>query len=126
MKTKIYEYIKCSTCRDALKFLDSKAVSYERIAIVDQPPSIAELKRMLSYLVAENGSIKNLFNISGQQYRELKIAEKFKAGMNETEALKILATNGKLIKRPFLLSEKIGFVGFKKDDWSKALPLLKK
>lgn len=116
---KIYEYKNCSTCQKALKYLDSKGVKYERVPIVDQPPSASELKQMLEYIKADGGTFKKLFNTSGQQYRELGISDKLKAGMTEAEAIKLLSTNGKLIKRPFLLAGKTGTVGFKQDQWSK-------
>ena len=116
---KIYEFKNCSTCQKALKFLDSKKIAYEKIPIVEQPPSLAELKKMLEYLKAEGETFKKLFNTSGVQYRELNISEKLKAGMTEKEALDLLAKNGKLIKRPFLLTENAGTVGFKEDQWKK-------
>lgn len=119
MALKVYEYKTCSTCIKALKFLDQKGVKYEKLAIVDQPPTVAELKRMLAFLKAEDGTFKNLFNTSGVQYRELGIADQIKAGMTEGEALKLLSQNGKLIKRPFALGEKSGTVGFKEDVWKK-------
>lgn len=121
MKLKIYEYKTCSTCQKALKFLDAKKISYEKFPIVDQPPSLAELKKMLKFLKAGGGSFKNLFNTSGVQYRELGISEKIKAGMTESEALELLTKNGKLIKRPFVLTDKTGVVGFKEDQWKKLL-----
>lgn len=109
---KIYVYDKCSTCQKALRFLDENKMKYQKIPIVDQPPSLIELKAMLSYLKAEGGSLKNLFNTSGEQYRLLKISDKLKNGMTEAQALKLLSENGKLIKRPFLLGDKHGLVGF--------------
>lgn len=118
---KIYEYSGCSTCKQALKFLDSKGVKYEKIAIVENPPSKAELKRMLEILKAQGGGLKNLFNTSGVQYRELGIADKIKNGLTEAEAMDLLSKNGKLIKRPFLLSSKFGTVGFKAETWSKLI-----
>ncbi len=121
MKIKIYEYSGCSTCKKALKFLDSKKISYTKFAIVETPPTLRELKQMLAYLKAANGSLKNLFNTSGVQYRELKIADKLKAGMSEAEALKLLSQNGKLIKRPFLLTENSGVVGFNEPIWASLL-----
>lgn len=121
MPIKIYEYQNCSTCKNALKYLDAKGVKYEKIPIVDQPPSLAELKQMLSSLKDQGLSFKNLFNTSGLQYRELKIGDKIKAGMTEADALALLAKNGKLIKRPFLLSPKANMVGFKKEIWDKTL-----
>ncbi len=121
MKIKVYEFKNCSTCVKALKFLDNKKIAYDKIAIVDQPPSMNELKKMLDYLKADGESFKKLFNTSGVQYRELNISEKIKSGMTEKEALELLAKNGKLIKRPFLLTENSGTVGFKEDQWKKLL-----
>lgn len=121
MKIKVYEFKNCSTCQKALKFLDAKKIAYEKIPIVEQPPSLAELKKMLDYLKAEGETFKKLFNTSGVQYRELNISEKIKAGLTEKEALDLLSKNGKLIKRPFLLTETIGTVGFKEDQWKKLL-----
>lgn len=112
---KIYEYDKCSTCKKALKFLDARKVSYERIPIVDRPPSMAELKRMLGFV----GDIRKLFNTSGQVYRELRLGERLPS-MSEAEALKLLAANGKLIKRPFALKADLGLVGFKEAEWKEA------
>lgn len=118
---KVYEYKQCSTCQKARKYLDSKKVSYKILPIVDTPPSETELKNMLRYLKNRGDSFKNLFNTSGVQYRELKISDKIKAGMTETEALKLLSKNGKLIKRPFLLLDKDGAVGFKQDLWDELI-----
>jgi arsenate reductase len=120
---KVYEYKNCSTCQKAIKFLEAKKVKFEKTPIVDQPPTMAELKKMLAYLKADGGSFKNLFNTSGQLYREMKISDQLKAGMTEDEAIKLLAQNGKLIKRPFLLTEKSGTVGFKPEVWSEVLGL---
>ena len=118
---KVYEYEKCSTCKNALKFLDSKGVKYEKVSIVDQPPTETELKKMLGFIKAIGGTIKNLFNTSGQVYRELNVADKLKAGMTESEALKLLSKNGKLIKRPFLLTKNGGTVGFKPKVWEELI-----
>jgi arsenate reductase len=116
---KVYEYKACSTCQKALKYLDKKGVEYDRIAIVDQPPSLSDLKKMLAHLKAAGGSFKNLFNTSGVQYRELGLSEKIKAGMTEVEALELLNGNGKLVKRPFVLGADFGMVGFKEGEWEK-------
>jgi arsenate reductase len=118
---KIFEYKNCSTCRNAIHFLEERKIKYERIAIIDSPPTLAELKRMLDFIKKSGGTIKNLFNTSGEQYRSLKIADKIKAGLTEADALQLLAKNGKLIKRPFLLSSKFGVVGFKKEIWTQLL-----
>jgi arsenate reductase (glutaredoxin) len=118
---KVYEYKNCSTCQKALKYLDAQGVKYERMPIVDTPPSLGELKQMLEYIKRDGGTFKNLFNTSGVQYRELKISDRLKAGLSEADALKLLARNGKLIKRPFVLAGKSGAVGFKQDVWAKLI-----
>ncbi|MBX2987017.1 MAG: arsenate reductase family protein [Bdellovibrionaceae bacterium] len=112
---KVYEYPKCSTCVKALKFLDRKKVGYDRVDITVNPPSKAELKKMLKVY---EGDLKRLFNTSGVQYRELKIADRLK-GMSEDEALDLLAGNGRLVKRPFVLTGASGVVGFKEDEWKR-------
>jgi arsenate reductase len=114
---RIYEYSRCSTCRTALKFLDRKKIPYQKVAIIDTPPTKAELKQMLRF---QGGNMKKLFNTSGQAYREGKVGEKL-AAMPESEAIALLASNGKLVKRPFLLTGDTGLVGFKEDEWTKAL-----
>ena len=120
-KIRFYEYKACSTCQKALKFLDREGVEYERIAIVDQPPTVAELRRMLGFLRASGGELKSLFNTSGVLYRELGVAASLKAGMAEKEALELLSKNGKLVKRPFLLGPDFGLVGFREEEWASKL-----
>jgi arsenate reductase-like glutaredoxin family protein len=73
---------------------------------------------MLGYLKASGKTFKNLFNTSGEQYRALKIGDRIKAGMTEQEAIALLAKNGKLIKRPFLLTAKGGTTGFQAETWN--------
>lgn len=115
----VYEYAGCDTCRKALKYLDEKKIAYTKKPIVETPPSMAELKKMLDYLKAEGGSFRGLFNTSGVLYREMEIGDKIKAGLKEDEALRLLAKHGKLVKRPFLLADGRGTVGFKKEIWDK-------
>jgi arsenate reductase len=117
MKIKVYEYEGCSTCRKALKFLDARGVAYEKAPIVRSPPSTAELKRML----ARAGDLKRLFNTSGVLYREMKLGDKLKT-LTEDQALALLAKHGKLVKRPFVLLEDRGLLGFKEAEWSAAFP----
>jgi len=114
-RVRIYEYSKCSTCRNALKFLDRAKIVYEKIPIVETPPTKAELRKMLA---AQGGNVKKLFNTSGELYREMKISAKIDA-MSESDALDLLAANGKLVKRPFVLVGDTGLVGFKEDEWNK-------
>ena len=117
---KVYEYAKCSTCVKALKFLDSKKVSYKKLPIVEEPPTLKELTEMLSALKARGGSIKNLFNTSGLVYKEMNLSQKLPE-MSEKEALKLLSENGKLIKRPFAIGDQVYLVGFKEGDWQTVL-----
>jgi len=117
MRVRIYEYSKCSTCRKALKFLDNRNVAYEKVPIVETPPTKAELKKMLAL---QGGNLKKLFNTSGEVYRAMKIGERLPS-MSESEALELLASNGKLIKRPFALAGDKGLVGFNEDEWKKLI-----
>lgn len=113
----LYVYSKCSTCQQAIKFLEQKKVKYLRKEITVEPPSIEELKTMLKF---QQGNLKKLFNTSGQLYREMELSEAL-AGMSEMEALTLLSQHGMLVKRPFLLGRDFGLVGFKLADWSKKI-----
>lgn len=113
MRIRVYEYAKCATCRKALKFLDSRGVAYDKIPIVETPPSRAELEAVLKRL----GDLRRLFNTSGELYREFGLSAKLKT-MSEAEALSLLAKHGKLVKRPFVPSA--GLVGFNEPEWAKA------
>lgn len=107
MPLKVYQYAKCSTCRKALKWLDGRGVSYDSIDIVTSPPKKTELSRALKQGVP----LKKLFNTSGQSYREGGWGAKL-AQVSEAEALDALVKDGKLIKRPFVLSGDTVLVGF--------------
>jgi arsenate reductase len=78
---------------------------------------VSELETMLGYLKASGKTFRNVFNTSGEQYRALEIGERIKAGMTEQEAIALLSKNGKLIKRPFLLTDKGGATGFQAETW---------
>ncbi len=108
MATKVYQYPKCSTCRQALKWLDEHEVTYEKTDLVATPPSAATLRD----LHQRSGlPITKLFNTSGDSYRQGNFREKLKS-MSETEALAALARDGKLIKRPILDTGRSVIVGF--------------
>src|SRR4051794_18438349 len=111
---KIYHYAKCSSCRDALKFLDQRGVDYTAIEIDQQPPSKADLREMLKW---HHGNIRRLFNTSGLVYKALGLKDKL-PNLTEDQALELLSANGKLVKRPFVLGKKFGLLGFDKDEWS--------
>lgn len=115
-KLKVYEYGGCSTCKKALKFLDAKKVPYDKIDITQTPPTLGELKEMLTHV----GDLRKLFNTSGLVYKEMKLSEKL-PGMSEKDALGLLAKNGRLVKRPFVLSPGWSTVGFREEEWKKQL-----
>jgi len=105
---KMYGYKKCGTCRNAMKWLEARGVAYDFVDITQDPPSEAELKRALD----AGYGIKDLFNKSGGQYRELNM--KYKLPMlSEDEAVELLAGNGYLVKRPICLDDQRVTVGFK-------------
>ena len=110
---KIYIYAKCSTCRNALKWLDAKGLKYQSLAIRETPPPTEELEAMLGFY---DGDIRKLFNTSGMDYRALKLKDRL-PNMSQSEALELLASNGNLVKRPFLLNAEMGLVGFREAIW---------
>jgi len=116
-KLKVYEYPKCSTCRKALKYLDDKKIPYEKFDITTTPPSLKALKMMSTHL---GGEFRKLFNTSGLVYKEMKLSDRM-SSMSETEALSLLASNGRLIKRPFILGDGLGVVGFRESDWDEII-----
>jgi len=110
---KLYQYPSCSTCRKAVKFLQQHGCEFESLVITDTAPSKDELAMMLD---SYDGDIKKLFNTSGVQYRELKMKDKLPS-MNAEDAIDLLSNNGKLIKRPFLIKDSQGIVGFREELW---------
>lgn len=115
-KLKIYVYKSCDTCRRALKFLDAKGVIYEAIPIREQPPTAAELKRMLARY---QGHLRKLFNTSGQDYKALGLKDRLPL-LSVEEGIQLLASNGNLVKRPFVVTGLGGCVGFDETEWSTA------
>ena len=114
MTVKIYEYNGCGTCRKALKWLETKGIAFERIAIREKPPSKTELKRMLE---AYDGNLRALFNTSGGDYRAMNIKEKL-TKLSKMEAIDLLTGNGNLVKRPFMMTKDDGVVGFDEAKWT--------
>jgi arsenate reductase len=111
---KVYQYPKCSTCKKALAFLRERGLAFEAIDISMTPPSKEELMEM----IRRRGSIRPLFNTSGIKYREGKLSERIPA-MSEAEAVDILAQEGMLVKRPFVVTDTMGLLGFKPEEWEK-------
>lgn len=111
---KIYTYKGCDSCRKATKWLRARDISFEEFPIRESPPSLDELKEMLAFY---EGEIRRLFNTAGKDYRELNLKENL-ARMSEAETLQLLAERGNLVKRPFLLADAFGLVGFKEAVWA--------
>ena len=117
MAIKFYGYDKCGTCRKAAQFLAARGIAAPMLPIREQPPTRKELETMLA---SYNGDIRRLFNTSGQDYRALKLSEKLPA-LSRADALALLASNGNLVKRPFVLRDGKGIVGFNDHAWQEFL-----
>jgi arsenate reductase (glutaredoxin) len=115
----VYTYAGCSTCRDAVQWLRAHGVKFVERPIYATPPGLPELRRML---VHQDGNRRRLFNTSGQVYRALGLGAKLPA-MTADEALALLAGNGRLVRRPFVLGDGIGLVGFDEAAWTAAFHL---
>ena len=110
-------YSKCSTCIKALKWLDANGVQYEERAIVENNPTYEELKEWYG----KSGlPLKKFFNTSGVLYKEMQLKDKLPT-MSEEEQLKLLATDGMLVKRPLVIGKDFVLVGFKENEWSEKL-----
>ena len=106
-------YPKCSTCKKARNWLDENNNIYEIRDIKEDNPSYDELKEWY----AKSGlPLKRFFNTSGQLYRSLELKDKLDS-MSEDEQLKLLASDGMLVKRPMLVTDEKVLVGFKEKEW---------
>ena len=108
---KVYSYSKCGTCRNAIKDLEAKKIKFEVIDITENPPS----KKVLKSAIKAKG-LQKVFNTSGVQYRELRIKDKIKS-MTEAQAIDLLASNGRLIKRPIVVDKDKITIGFNADEY---------
>jgi arsenate reductase len=99
-------------------WLEARGIACLEKPIRETPPSEAELRIMLAAL---GGELRRLFNTAGLEYRALGLAQKLPK-MTEDEALKLLAGNGSLVKRPFLVGPGVARVGFDAKAWSAILP----
>lgn len=110
-------YPKCTTCQKAKAFLDGKGISYDQRDIKENNPSYDELKEWLS---VSGMPVKRFFNTSGLLYKSLGVKDKLPA-MSEDEGLRLLATDGMLVKRPLLIGDGFVLVGFKHEEWENVL-----
>jgi len=117
MKILFINYPKCSTCRNAKKWLEKNEIDFEDRDIVKNNPTKSELKK---YLDLSGFPIKKFFNTSGILYREMNVKDKIDKESEDT-LLGILATNGMLVKRPLVVYDKGVLLGFKEGDWKEAL-----
>lgn len=108
------EYPKCTTCQKAKKFLDENGAVYIDRHIKEDNPTYEELKEWHERSGLE---LKKFFNTSGLLYKSLELKDKLPT-MTEEEQLKLLASDGMLVKRPLLITDNKILVGFKIADWS--------
>ena len=108
-------YPKCSTCQKAKKWLDEQCVEYTERYIVENNPTYDELKE---WYTKSGLPLKKFFNTSGLLCKEMNLKDKLPT-MSEDEQLKLLATNGMLVKRPLVVKEDLVLVGFKEAEWVK-------
>lgn len=117
MSVLFVEYPKCSTCQKAKKWLDQHGVAYQDRHIKEQNPTEEELKEWYS---RSGLPLRKFFNTSGMLYKSLQLKEKLPQ-MSEEEQLRLLATDGMLVKRPLIVMEDQVLVGFKEAEWEKEL-----
>ena len=114
---KVLVYRKCSTCQKALKWLDAHGISFEERAIVEEHPTYEELKE---WYEKSGMSLKKFFNTSGNLYKQMNLKDKLK-DMSEEEQLKLLATDGMLVKRPLVVGTDFVLTGFREKEWEEKM-----
>ena len=108
------QYPPCSTCKKAKNWLDEHGISYEDRHIKENHPSYEELKL---WYEKSGLPLKRFFNTSGLAYKALNLKERL-PNMTEEEQLQLLASDGMLVKRPLLITEKTVLTGFKEAEWN--------
>ena len=111
------EYPKCSTCQKAKKWLDTHKISYTDRHIVENNPTYDELK---GWYEKSGMPLKKFFNTSGMLYKEMQLKDKLPE-MKEEEQLKLLASNGMLVKRPLIIEGNTVLIGFREAEWTEKL-----
>lgn len=110
-------YPKCTTCKKAEKWLESHGEKYEIRDIKENNPTFDELKK---WHEKSGLPTKKFFNTCGQAYKVLNLKDKL-SEMTEDEQLRLLASDGMLVKRPILVGDDFVLVGFKESDWNDKL-----
>lgn len=111
------EYPPCSTCKRAKKWLDDHGISYTARHIKEENPTFEELK---AWQEASGLPVKKFFNTSGLLYKSMELKDKL-PGMSIEEQLRLLATDGMLVKRPLVVKGNTVLTGFKEKEWEEAL-----
>ena len=111
------EYPKCSTCRKAKKWLDDHGIAYTDRHIKEENPTVEELK---AWQAKSGQPLKKFFNTSGMLYRSMGLKDKLN-NMSEEEQLKLLSTDGMLVKRPIVIKGNKVLIGFKEKEWDNVL-----
>lgn len=115
MQNLFLQYPKCSTCRKAKKWLQDNNIDFLDRDITLHNPTKEEIKNLYEKSGLE---LKKFFNTSGVLYKEMGLKDKIK-NMTEDEMIDILATDGKLIKRPIFANDNIVLIGFKEEEYNK-------
>ena len=115
MKPTIICYPKCGTCQKAEKWLKTHGIEYMYRPIKEENPTKEELEKWIS---ASGLPVSKFFNTSGLLYKEQNMKDKVKI-LSHNELTDILSSNGLMVKRPILLTDKAVLVGFKEEDWKK-------
>lgn len=113
MKILLVEYPKCTTCQKAKKWLTDNKIDFDDRHIVECNPNEKELR---DWIKKSGLEIKKWFNTTGIKYRELNLKEKLD-NMTDDEKIKLLASDGMLVKRPVVVIEKWACPGFKEKEW---------
>ena len=113
MENVFIEYPKCSTCKRAKKWLNDNKINFTDRDITKETPTVAELNKWIKQSGVE---IKKWFNTSGLKYKELQLKDKLES-MDFEDKIKLLASDGMLIKRPIFVSKDIILIGFNEEKW---------
>ena len=106
-------YPRCSTCKKAKKWLEENNLEFTEKAIVEDNPTFEELKE---WYEKSELPLKRFFNTSGQLYKSMELKDKL-PDMTDEEKLRLLATDGMLVKRPIAIGDNFVLVGFKEKEW---------
>ena len=111
------EYPKCSTCQKAKKWLDDHGAAYDDRNIKEENPTAEEIAR---WRETSGLPLRKFFNTSGLLYKSMNLKDRLPS-MSEEEQIALLASDGMLVKRPILVTEKTVLVGFREAEWEAVL-----